>query len=206
MFKAVVQIVFTLLVIFTTRDTQAGFILVGQHELLPNQANQIINILAQPMFAGELAPGLNLNFVLDDGGSVVGGIDGNAPLITAINLKPVGGLFAGIPDSQTIVFQSPELYQLTIAPTNVANRPEITSNVLLAQITFNTSGLTSGNWVLNLDGLPGVGLPKSDFAGSPTTVFNGSISIAAVPEPGSGCVLLLTAVGLLLRGRTKRVG
>ncbi len=44
---------------------------------------------------------------------------------------------------------------------------------------------------LKLDGLPGVGLPGTDFAGAPTTLTNGSISISPVPEPSS---LLMVAV------------
>ena len=44
-----------------------------------------------------------------------------------------------------------QLFQVTIAPTNVANRPVITANVILTHVTLDTTGLTSGTWVLNLD-------------------------------------------------------
>ena len=172
------------LLAMTNNSLHAAIILAGNHTLAANQANQVINIFATSA-TGEVAPGFNLNFVMDDGGSIVGGVDNNAPKITSINLKPTNGLFAGIPDAQNNVFSSQKLWQVTIAPTNVANRPVISANVLLAQVTLDTTGLTSGNWVLDLDGLPLRGLPSSDFAGLSTTVTNGSVSISAVPEPSS---------------------
>ena len=172
----------------------AGFIIGGDHQLMSNQANQIVDILASPSLVGELANGLNFNVVIGDGGSVVGGIDNNTPKITGINLKPTNGLFNGLPDIQTNVYSSPKLFQSTIAASNLATRPTITSNVLLAQITFDTTGFTFGTWKLGLDGFPSVGLPSSDFAGAATTVFNGNISIAAVPEPSSFCLLLLVCL------------
>ena len=185
----------------TNSSLQAGIVLTGNHNLVANQANQVINVFASPSNAGEIAPGLNLNFVVDDGGSIVGGVDNNAPRITSINLKPVGGLFANIPDVQSNVLLTQKLYQVTIAPTNVANRPVITTNVLLAQVTLDTTGLTTGSWVLDLDGLPARGLPSSDFAGIATTVFNGTVTIA-VPEPSSLLTLgLVGGISLLARIR-----
>lgn len=176
----------------TNSSVHAAFVFTGNHTLVANQANQVINIFATSA-TGEVAPGFNLNFVIDDGGSIAGGVDNNSPKITSINLKPVGGLFASIPDVQSNVLSTQKLYQVTIAPTNVANRPVITANSLLAQVTLDTTGLTSGTWVLDLDGLPSRGLPSSDFAGLATTVINGSVSITAVPEPSS--LLALSLVG-----------
>ena len=188
--------------VFTSCNSQAGFIIASTYNLAPNQNNQVINILASPSFAGEVAPGLNFNFVVDDGGSVIGGIDNNSPKIVSINLKPTGGLFASIPDVQANVFVSQKLYQVTIAPTNVANRPVITTNVLLAQVTLDTTGLASGNWVLDLDGIPSRGFPSSDFAGIATTVVNGSI---AVPEPSSLSTLsLVGSIAAIFRFRRRR--
>lgn len=184
---------------FASGSVEAGFIFAGNHTLLPNQANQVINILASPSAAGEIAPGLNLNFAVGDGGSVVNGTDNNAPRISSINLKPAGGLFANIPDIQTNVFSSQKLFQVTIAPTNVASRPVITANVLLAQVILDTTGLASGTFLLDLDGLPGPPpLPPSDFAGAATTISNGSVVISAVPEPGSLlCLCLVGGIGAL---------
>lgn len=194
------------LMALASSSSQAGFILAGNHTLVANQANQVINILASPTVLGEMAPGLNLNFVVDDGGSIVGGVDNNAPKITSINLKPIGGLFASIPDLQSNVLATQKLYQVTIAPTNVANRPVITTNVLLAQVTLDTTGLATGSWILDLDGLPTRGLPSSDFAGVATTVNNGTVSINAVPEPNSltamGLVGIIAAVSRFRRRRT----
>lgn len=177
--------------------THAAFVIAGTHELLPNQAAQVIEIFAAPSVPGigETISGLNLNLVIDDGGSVVGGSDNNAPRITAVNLKPVGGLFANIADAQTVVFPSQKLYQVTIASTNVVNRPVLNSNTLLAQITVTTVGLISGSWLLDLDGIPSRGLPSSDFVGTSTTITNGLVSI---PEPS--CLSLLTLVSLLAIG------
>ena len=179
----------------------AGFIIGGDHQLKSNQANQVVNIFASPSFAGELANGLNFNLVFDDGGTVIGGIDNNTPKITGINLKPSNGLFSGLPDIQTNVFTSEKLFQVTIAASNLATIPTITSNVLLAEITFDTTGFTAGTWKMDLDGITAVGLPSSDFAGAATTVFNGNISIAAVPESSSVCLLLL---GCLFTGILRR--
>jgi hypothetical protein len=186
----------------TSQGLYAGIIVSGDHILAPNQANQTIEIYASPTFAGEIAPGLNLNVVIDDGGSIVGGVDNNSPRITSVNLKPAGGLFDGIPDSQSNLLESQKLYQVTIAPTGISNRPVITDGVLLAQITLDTTGLTSGSWVLDLDGLPAVGLPSSDFAGSPTTVING-VLIVTVPELSS-LWALASACSLMILKRTRR--
>ncbi|MEQ1828956.1 MAG: PEP-CTERM sorting domain-containing protein [Pirellula sp.] len=180
----------------------AAFMFAGNHTLVANQANQVINIFASSA-TGEVAPGFNLNFVIDDGGSIVGGVDNNTPKITSINLKPTAGLFAGIPDIQFNALSSQKLFQVTIAPTNIANRPTISTNSLLAQVTLDTTGLTSGTWVLDLDGLPSKGLPSSDFAGLATTVTNGSVNITAVPEP-SGVLTLCLVGGCALLARFRR--
>ena len=183
-------------------SSEAGFVLTGDHVLAPNQSGQVISIFASPTLAGEIAAGFNLNFVVDDGGSIAGGLDNNAPKIQSINLKPAGGLFAGIPDTQTNVFLSQKLYQVTIAPTSVSDRPVILDNILLAQVTLDTSGLETGSWALDLDGLPAVGLPSSDFAGATTTVINGTIS---VPEP-ENLFLLVLAGCVAPRLRARRIG
>lgn len=187
-------VLFMFVCLASHRSADAGIVLGGEHVLIADRANQIVNIFASPTFAGEIAPGFNLNLFVDDGGSVVGGLDNNAPKITSVNLKPVGGLFSAIPDSQTVVFSSQKLFQVTIAPTTAATRPQITANILLAQVTLDTTGLTTGNWVFGLNGLPGVGLPASDFAGNTTVVTNGTLTITAVPEPST---IALTAIGLV---------
>lgn len=188
-------------------NVHAGIVLTGDHTLAPNQANQVIDISASPSFIGEIAAGLNLNFVVDDGGSVAGGINGNSPTITSIDLKPIGGLFSNplITDSQSNVLSTPKLFQVTLAVTTVALRPVITPNVLLARVTLNTTGFTSGTWVLDLNGIPAVGLPSSDFAGAATTVNNGSITITAVPEPSS-LMAIGVFFGVALASRRRRRG
>jgi len=184
MMKSVFLAASTLVLMAST--ARAGFVFAGHHTLVANRANQVVNIFANPSFAGEIAQGLNFNLAVDDGGSVIGGVDNNAPKITAVNLKPLGGLFAGIPESQSNVFASQKLYQVNLAPQNEANRPTISNNSLLAQVTFDTTGLTSGTWILDLDGIPAragfPALPSSSFANDSTTITNGSLT---VPEPSS---------------------
>lgn len=195
------------LTLSVTSPLSAGFMFSGNHTLIANQQNQVINIFASPSSVGEIAAGLNLNLIIDDGGSIVGGEDNNSPKISSVNLKPFGGLFANIPDAQTNAFSSQKLYQVTIAPTSVANRPIITSNVLLAQVTLDTTGLTSGTWLLDLDGLvrpPNINLPASDFAGAAASITNGSLTISAVPEPSSLLTLTIFSATLMQIARMRQ--
>lgn len=190
--------------------SEAGFVFGSDNVLLPNQANQLINIFAGPSTANEIAQGFNLYLFIDDGGSVVGGVDNNAPRITNVNLKPTGGLFGGISENQTITISEQKLFQVSIAPTTTASRPTITPNVLLAQVTLDTTGLTLGNWVLGLNGksvtgIPGVSIPASDFAGAATTVTNGTLRINAVPEPSTLALICCASLaGMAIRRRNAK--
>lgn len=185
----------------TARVTHAGFILAGNYTLLANTPSQVIELRASPSVVGEIAEGLNLHIVIDDGGSVAGGIDDNAPKITAVNVQPAGGLFAGVTQvPSTLITQKISTTSLPI--TLVAERPVVTNNALLALVTLDTTGLNSGNWTISLDGLPSILLPESDFGGVAATITNGTLSIAAVPEPGS---LILFAIGATTLGVRRRI-
>lgn len=187
------------IVTLCTSTARAGLIIAGNHTLQANTPNQIISILAGPSSPGEVAPGLNFNLVIDDGGSVLGGVDGNAPTITKVNLKPAGGLFALLPNLQTDVVNFPKLVQSTIVALSIPERPVLIPGTVLAEITLDTTGLTSGTWIIDLDGTDI--FPTSDFAGEATTISNGILSIAVVPEPS--CLLLVgvsIVLGLRRRG------
>ncbi|MCC6508739.1 MAG: hypothetical protein IT423_06510 [Pirellulaceae bacterium] len=181
--------------------TQAGFIVVGNHQLLPNMAGQVINIFVNPSSPDETAGGLNLNIVIDDGGSLIGGFDTSSPVITNVNLKPTDGLFAKLPNSQTNVLMSPKLVQSTIVALDLASRPVIAPNSLLAQVTLDTTGFTSGTWTIDIDGIDSIGLPSSDLATLGTQISNCSMSITAVPEPSW---LLLVGCAWLVRKRSTK--
>jgi MYXO-CTERM domain-containing protein len=170
-------------------------ILVGSHDLQPNQAGQVVPIfvLAQ---GGEQVQGLQFRATEGDGGAAVGGSD-VAPAMTGSILDP-GMLFNPNNVGTTDASFGPMILDLgTVTSSGTIGVP--TGAVLLGTITFDTTGMTTGAWALQMVGGAGGDTQISPFfagndPGTALTIVNGTVQI--VPEPSSVVLGLFAMAGL----------
>jgi len=186
-----VGLAITLLFAIATMAHADSIIVVGAHNLLPNTPGQTIQVLVSSDVNN--IQGMNFSAVIGDGGSIFGGVDDVVPSMTADILT--GTIWA--PHAANAVNQNPGggfgvgLAAWSITTVNPPVLPVPGVNALLATLTIDTTGFTSGTWALSLDD-PNVG--TTDFAGIPIGITNGSITI--VPEPTSVVLGLFAAAGL----------
>ena len=178
-----------LLCAFSTNALGTLVINVGDHTLLPNTANQEIQIFVTSD-AGDLVHGMNLQAGIGDGRD---GLD-----------EPVfqgGGAFSGIDFSGSIWETAPSAISGFGFPAILFDESQglaslgftnsgatVLGNGLIATLIVDTSGilLGSGPFDLYLDEQFGLeGTTFTTVAGPllTPTINNGSITIAAVPEP-----------------------
>ena len=183
-------------------SSAAPVIVVGEHDLQADTADQTIEIYVS---GGESVSGLNLFVQVGDGGPELSGYGlaagSDGPSITGVELKPGGGIFAGIPDSQTDNPGIPQVKNSTIAMTGGGS---VSAEGLLAVLTIDTRGFHAEDaettWDLKLKGvLPGLGPWDTDFAPTTAEITDGSITV--VPEPASVGLLVVGGVGLVGRRR-----
>lgn len=173
--------------------TATSTIVVGDHDLLPNAPDQIINILVA---GDDMVQGLNFNIQVADGGThakVGGSIEG--PHIQSVDLL-TGTIFDGNNTGQVETLELPQVAAHTVTTSTGA----VAANGLLARVTVDTSGFTDGSFGLYLrDTRNG----PTDFAGVPIQITDGSINI--VPEPMAlGAALIgMLATGARLRRRRR---
>lgn len=187
-----------LIALLMAGTTHAATINVGTHILLPDTANQTIEI-----YISGTESLLGLNFFGETGEGLSG------PLFTAINITGPGTVFAGktLTDASTL----PDHFFEFVASTTVGD--EVIANGLLGIITVDTTGLFSGEYDLSLSnplpsGFQGTAITG---AGNPSvSITNGIIKIQGeeVPEPAS--ILLMAglmacgAPALVMHRRRKR--
>jgi hypothetical protein len=202
-----VGLAIALLFAVATVANASSVIVVGPHLLLPNTPGQTIQILVTGN--DTTVQGMNFTSVIGDGGSIFGGVDDVVPTMTADIIT--GAVFA--PDGANAVNQNPGfVFGIGLAPWSVTTVSTNTgfgpfnrlNNGLLATLTIDTTGFTTGTWALSLDD-PNVG--TTDWAGSAEapSITNGSITI--VPEPTSVVLGLFAAAGLgavAIRRRTRK--
>jgi hypothetical protein len=86
------------LVAAATASADAATITLTTYDLAANMANQTINIMVS---GGDSVAGVNLELTTGDGGPLLGiGGSMKAPVITAVDLFPAGGVFAANHDPQ----------------------------------------------------------------------------------------------------------
>lgn len=179
----------------------ATSIVVGNHLLLPNTANQKIEILVT---GGDQIQGVNLNAQIGtDPTSAVTPVfqfDANQHLVfpgpNLSTLLAAGSIFApptGFGENDVTFF--PALWQAGSATSSGT----VAANGVLATLYIDTTGFFSGTWALNLADT--IGGP-TDWAGS---IFNGNEvpnpvitdgSITIVPEPTSVVMAMFGVAGL----------
>ncbi|MEX0778067.1 MAG: PEP-CTERM sorting domain-containing protein [Phycisphaeraceae bacterium] len=166
----------------------APIIFAGDHTLLPNTPGQIIQIMISGAAEDPEIEGVNLYLQIGNANS--------GPVITALELVN-GTIFQGttnfaddlgtVPAPQWQAAQGVTL----LSPASIP----VPSNGVLATLTLDTTGLTSGSWSLILD--PSA-IGTTDFGGAPATLINGTLSI---PEPAS--LVLLAGLGVGWMGRRR---
>lgn len=184
--------------------------------VLANNGQTTIGIYVQ---GGEMVNGMNLNIQVADGGADTGGTI-NGPKIVAVNYMAAGAVFsdatkftasfngavsAANPSATSSQFWSANI---TATSNSVNDMVPLNSNggkVLLATVTFDTTGLAGGGtYALILDSsLQGTSFTDhSMMGGFAPTIVDGFIQIAqTVPEPGSLTLLGVVGCGFLLRRR-----
>jgi hypothetical protein len=153
-------------------------IVVGNHTLLPNTANQAIELFVT---GGQMVPGLELYVQVGDGGPertqagiATAGTDG--PSISAVDIK-TGTIFAG---SSALQINMPSIPQWT--DTQIALDSDVAANGKFATIYLDTTGFTSGTYDLKLSGTlvgSSVGTLDTRFSLVAAQITNGTITISA---------------------------
>lgn len=154
-------------------------IVVGHHELLPNTANQTIEISVS---GGDAVQGLGLYVQVGDGGPDLTGSD-EGPNITEIDAL-TGTIFDGNNTGQFLL-GSFDLFRAVSVTTGDGS---VGADGLLATITFDTRDIDSGSWPLLLGS---TAVARSDFAGIPIEITEGSITV--VPEPATVVMMVQAA-------------
>jgi hypothetical protein len=159
-------------------------IVVGEHELLADTADQLIEIMVS---GGDSVQGLNLRLQVADGGThpdAGGSIDG--PKISNIDLVS-GTIFDGNNTGQNGLLSLPQVWVQSITTANGM----VAADGMLATVMIDTTGFIAGEFDLRvgntLDG-------ATDFAGVPVDITDGLIRI--VPEP-VGFFGLLAGMGMV---------
>jgi uncharacterized protein YjiK len=165
--------------------TTGPTIVVGSHTLLPNTANQAIQISVS---GDAMVPGLVLYVQVGDGGPErtaagipTAGTDG--PSISAVDIK-TDTIFE---EDEAIQINQDDLPQWT--DTEIILDEEVEANGLLATIYIDTTGFTSGTYDLKLSGtLAGatIGASDTDFLGVVADITNGSFTISGGGGGGGG--------------------
>jgi hypothetical protein len=181
MYRTLFSMIFVVVCIVSGPARGALIIDVGDHILQANQAGQQIQIFVS---GGDQVQGLNLNAQIHDGSdAAVAPVFQNVDIVT-------GTIFAGNHNPPNHIGDLPriQVWSMTTASGTVP------AQGLLATFTINTTGLFAGTWDLRLrDTLNG----HTDFAGTPATITNGSISIAVIPEPSVLALVCVAGLGIL---------
>ncbi len=174
---------------------------VGDHDLLPNQSGQTIEVYVA---GGDPIQNVDVYAQIGDGGPLGGG-SVSGPAFTLLNLFDDDPLTSFIfdPDNDGLRRNPPYgvlVPQIAYEGIMVSGTAPISANGLLAIFTIDTTGYTEGTWNLLLTGT-NAGNTIFGYGGNevPMTVTNGSITV--IPEPASLSILLLGAGWVLRRRR-----
>jgi len=156
-------------------------IVVGTHELRPNQPGQTVQIFVT---GGDDVGGVNFYVQTANGGPeaeaqgwIPPGTAIVGPAITEFDLL-TGTIFAGDNMGQFGGLPPGAFPQIALGGT-VMNNGYVPANGLLATVTIDTTGFLSGSFALSLS----VADVTTDFAGIPADITDGAIHIVADAEP-----------------------
>jgi hypothetical protein len=168
--------------------TAAPTIMAGNHALLPNTPGQIVPILASGTGTSENTAGVDLFLVV--GGGTTG------PIVTGLDVIGAGTIFNGNNNGQQGFGPAydPPSRELVGLVSTVSGA--VDPNGVLAYLTVDTTGLTSGSFALSLTNETLGPSILYTTGGASTVLIDGTLSI--VPEPSSIAMGLCAAVGLAL--------
>jgi hypothetical protein len=176
------------LLCLATAAQATSTIIVGNHILQPGMAGQVIQIFVDGDGSDQVQ-GVNFRAQLGDGGPGVGGTTDIGPMTG--NLLPPGSVFDGNNNGVTDGSAPPSYVDLQTT-TQGTSTVTIIGHMLLAELTFDTTGFTSSDVIpLILSNTFG---GVTDFSGVPIIIEDGSVQI--VPEPSSVVLGLFGLAGL----------
>ncbi len=146
---------------------------VGAISLLPNTPDQVCQIMVS---GGAYVAGLTLNISVGDGLDA-----GTAPRITGVDILGNAAdptIFYGNNTGQVDANGVPDPYPEYETVQTTTGSGLVPANGLLADVTIDTTGFTSGTWALVLADPAGV---ATDFAGKSAVINNGTITIVQAP-------------------------
>jgi hypothetical protein len=176
---------------------------IENKQLLQNTPNQVVRILGT--YDGSLPAlnGVEFSIFIGRGGpdllAPLPGLPGNVdgPNITSINLKPTGGVFSGFTVGQTVATSLSQFIQADIITDSTPLSTAFTDQ-LVALLIVDTTGVPLGAYEADLENTT-LGA-RSTFLGGLdgarlTTLLSGTLTVIAVPEPGT--ILMLSLAGIL---------
>jgi hypothetical protein len=167
------------LLLLTCPSAWAANVVVGNHVVLPNTPNQVITIQVS---GGEPIAGEDFAAQIGDGGMFNSGVN-TKPVFTNVDILG-GTIFAGNNKGATV-----DAHPLIWAVGTVTANGSVPASGLLATLTIDTSGLSSGTFPLMLTGVGNL-LAAGPFnttlrnAGGnpiPLIVSNGLLTISPYP-------------------------
>lgn len=180
--------------LFPSRLPGAVVIDLPEIVLLPDMPGQSFDVYVQNTGASVLVNGIGFNIQVADGGAAAGGTI-SGPAITSVDLF-TGTVFGpnnnGLSGGGSIV---PQVYERgTLTAGGTVSIPNGLSKV--ATVTLDTTGFGSGTFLLTLNTHNGP--TKYTTLGEDLfpALIDGSVAVAAVPEPGAW--VLVTGAALIL--------
>ena len=168
---------------------------VGDHLLGPEATDQTVEVHVS---GAEEVYGVNFYARIDDGLSPT-----PTPSPEISNLDVIGDagnptIFYGNNNGQSDPDGDPDAYpyyEARFLTTSPAAPPTATADGLLAIITFDTQGVTSGTWDLILSDPGGF---QTDFIGAPVTIIDGTITVSTPPVADAGGPYTVEAGGTVV--------
>lgn len=162
---------------------------IGTIELLPNAPDQIVTLQVSGVSG---AAGLDFYVQVADGFPNVPGSAEDGPNITSVDIV-AGTLFASNNDGGQFGSGLGDQHQYRGVLTDSGT---VSGSGLLATLTLDTTGITTGSWALNLDDVFNGPTVFYDVNFDPITAILTDGTITVVPEPRAyplAAALLLTA-------------